>query len=204
VSQSMQFERLMNKTHLAYHQDGLLDLLIAWILFTFGVGEATHYTFRWLPLFLLPVILYWPIKRWLSIPRFGYVEFLSNRSQELLLRVVYPLAWLIGVPVILLTLIPMQQFNILWLTSVQHWLQASWTPIIGLAVVISLGLLGWSMKIPRLYAYGVLCLLIVLGSQLLRLPTFVLFAALTVVILIVGVVLLIRFLRNYPLMIEGK
>ena len=86
MSQSDELKKLSRKAYLSYHQDGLIDILIGLGVLGFGLMMLTDSVvfnmMAW-----MPIIFYVPLKNRITVPRFGYVQFTSERvkRQRLLL-----------------------------------------------------------------------------------------------------------------------
>jgi hypothetical protein len=76
--------------------------------------------------------------------------------------------------------------------------------VIGIAGMTLLALVAHISEIRRLYAYSTLFFTIFVGGYFLGIPFFYYLITLGAVILLSGVCLLIRFLREYPLPIGDK
>jgi hypothetical protein len=67
---------------------------------------------------------------------------------------------------------------------------------------IGFGLAGLISGIRRLYIYALLSVVITLSAHLLNLPIYVPFLVFSGIILTIGTILLVRFLRRYPIAME--
>ena len=70
------------KNYLFYFEDGILDIIAGLPVLSFGLGmvfDATLlFIFTW-----LPIILYWPVKQAITLPRMGYVKFSPERQRRI-------------------------------------------------------------------------------------------------------------------------
>jgi len=70
------------KTYLSYFDDGILDIVAGLPVLSFGLGmlfDATLlFIFTW-----LPIILFWPLKQAITLPRMGYVKFNPERRRKI-------------------------------------------------------------------------------------------------------------------------
>ncbi len=195
MSQDKQFKDLARKAYMSYHGDGIIDILIGTGIIGFGLmmltGNVVFNMLAW-----LPVLLYVPIKNRITVPRFGYVQFTSKekRNTQLFLGVfvgVLLFAFFLGLYVATAS------------GNMPQWLQ-------GLLQRFDLLLLGFLLALPmvigaaltglsRFYAYAGLVLLVIGTGIYLGIdaPYYVIFLGLC--ILTVGITLLVRFLRKYPL-----
>ncbi|MDX1416618.1 MAG: hypothetical protein R3293_20630 [Candidatus Promineifilaceae bacterium] len=195
MSQDKEFKELARKAYISYHQDGLIDILIGVGIIGFAfmmlTGNVVFNMLAW-----MPVLLYVPIKKRITIPRFGYVQFTSKEKRHVQL--------LIGLIVGIL-------FLAFFLGLYFFIASGSMPPaLFGLVQRYDLLLLGFLLAIPmilggaltglsRFYAYAVLTLVIIGTGIFLGIdaPYYVLLLGLA--ILMVGINLMIRFLRKYPL-----
>lgn len=211
MSQDASFKKLARSAYLSYHQDGLLDLLIGWVMVALGVCMATGWTGWWGVASWFALVLYVPLKRWITIPRFGYVEFAPNPRLEALKKIVYPLVFCIFMVILLLgarvpegaspparVWTPSDAWPLLR-TSFMPWLEESGTVLLGLGMLAVLGIVGLATEIRRMFVYALLSLVLMIGAQLLGLRTFIPLFALGGSILAVGGVMLARFVRRYPI-----
>jgi hypothetical protein len=189
------FLQLRRQAYLAYHQDGLIDLVLGLGIMGFGLmlltGNIVFHVLAW-----MPAIFYIPIKNYVTVPRFGYVEFDSARRTSNL-----KLAWVAGVAVLLLLL------------AADIWIAGDTMPpglqgllrrydmliIGGLLLALPLAILGAITGLRRLLLYA----LVLLGGILVGIrlevspPLYVI--GLGALFFASGFVLMVRFLRRYPL-----
>lgn len=70
------------KNYHFYFEDGILDIIAGLPVLSFGLGmvfDATLlFIFTW-----LPMILYWPAKQAITLPRMGYVKFSPERQRKI-------------------------------------------------------------------------------------------------------------------------
>lgn len=215
MSQDMQLKSLARRAYLFYHQDGLLDLLIGWIVLALGLSVVTAWS-GWGLLGWLPIAFYAPLKARITIPRLGYVEFSPTPSREIMRKIVYPAAFCLFMVILLLSAevpegasppaevwTPSEVWPSLR-TSLSPWLRENGAWLSGLVALIGFGVVGLAIEIRRMFVYALLGLIIMTGGQLLNLQTFILLFILAGSILSAGVVLLIRFLRKYPIVAEEE
>jgi hypothetical protein len=196
MSQSIDFKKLEQKAFLAYHQDGLVDLIIGMIILCLGVSEAIDSSSLNIIAILL-VISYLPLKRLITIPRLGYVKFNIQRG-----GVNTQLAGVVSMVFLLLALL-----GILGLVLFDRSLSSPFlirirsSPLLLYAILgfIGFGLAGIIIGLHRLLIYALLSLVMMIGGHLLNLPLSVALLLLGGVIFVVGAVLLIIFLRRYPI-----
>ncbi len=201
MSQSVDLRKLEQKVYLAYHQDGLLDLVIGTLILGMGLNEALG-TSVWGFMSILLIIAYVPLKRRITFPRLGYVKFNVNRGGVNML-----LAGGVSVAVLALFLVGMLMLitsdtssSLLLILSVRQ------APLLLYALLglIGFGLAGWVIGLRRLLVYALLSVVIMSAGHVLHLPLFAPFLLLAGAILVTGAVLLATFLQNFPVAEEEK
>ena len=198
MSQDKQFKQLERMAYLSYQQDGIIDLLVGWATLAFGLNIVMDSSI-WTFLGWMPIIFYVPIKNRITVPRLGYVKFDPNRGK--------PSKWTIGF--LILGFLTLSALGIvLFLLSnrppspVIDWIREYPLLFYGLLGLIGFGLAGVISGIRRFFLYALLSLLLMGGGQLLGVEEYIPFFLLGGSILVVGAVLLARFLRSYPIAIE--
>lgn len=195
MSQESNFKQLERKAFLSYHQDGLLDILISLYLIGFGIfiatGNVVFITIGW-----LPVMLFIPLKNKITVPRFGYVRFSSPRQSKyrLLLGIVVGVLFLAFFTGMFMFVgsgkMPaaaeafLKQYDMFMLCSIMS---------------ILLIIVGAFIGLSRFYIYaGMLFLSSAVGSYLWLNPAIYL-VGVGLIILLNGLLMLVRFIRKYPL-----
>jgi hypothetical protein len=191
MSQASDFKALTRRAYLAYHQDGIIDLMIGWMAFSFGVCLALKAPFNAL-LAWLPLLAYIPIKNALTVPRLGYGQFEQESEQIGRKRLDAILAVLLSVLILAIAGLVLAVPNEMAALGEDGIL--IYAAMVTLLLLIA-GLLG---GIRRLIAYGLLCILLAIACALASLPDTLMFIALGLVIMFVGVILLARFLHKFP------
>ena len=199
MSDNLKLKQLEKKAYTAYHQDGVLDIIIGLCLLGFGVRMATDS-----PAFLimswLPILFYLPLKNRITIPRFGYVRFNSERG----ITVKFSLAIAVGLVfvVFILGLIVFAGSQVLP-TSIKGWLKEYHMLLLGGFAAIAFAGAGFFTGINRFYSYAVLIIIIILTGIWLGLPAPIYVIGIGILILMVGLVLVYRFMQKYPIYGEG-
>jgi hypothetical protein len=195
------FGPLKRKVYLAYHQDGILDLVAGSVVLGFGTFMLTD-NIAFLMAGWFVMMMYVFLKNRITIPRFGYVRIDSEKKA--LIR-----SWLsvgIGVLVLLLFfLLPI--FLRASQTSPEtealmrryHMVPLS-TMLFGLPALVAAFFLG----LKRFYLYALLAIGLPLLGALLNIETYIPIVTTGAVIIIFGTSLLVKFLRKYPLNAEDK
>ena len=191
MSQASDFKALTRRAYLAYHQDGIIDLMIGWMAFSFGVCLALKAPFNAL-LAWLPLLAYIPIKNALTVPRLGYGQFEQESEQIGRKRLDAILAVLLSVLILAIAGL------VLAVPNEMAALGEDGILIYAAMVTLLLLIAGLLSGIRRLIAYGLLCILLATACALASLPDTLMFIALGLVIMFVGVILLAHFLHKFP------
>lgn len=196
MSQKSDLKDLAQRAYLSYHQDGVIDLLIGWMAFAFGLrlwlDAPAIALLAWLPL-----LSYVPIKNALTVPRLGYVQFGAEYGPRQRKRLGAILAGILGLLVLVIAVL------VLSAPSFLSGLGDNSLLIYGAVISILLLSGGLLSGIRRLAAYGLLSAVLTVAGILTGLPDYGLFIVLGLAIMLVGVILLVRFIRKYPLSQEG-
>ncbi len=194
-------KEIERKAYMSYHQDGLLDIVIAvYILgFSLGIWLDTAWDFGiglTLPAVLIAIVL--PVwiaaKRKITLPRIGYVNFGIRGTNKLF-------AIFLGLMVAGLgaffafTLAVSQGGSREWLDIIfQNGLL-----VLGIGSLAVCLLFGYSMGLKRLYAYGVISLTALVIGHFTGIFFAYILLALGSIVMGTGVTLLINFVKKYPL-----
>lgn len=203
MSQNIDLKQIERKAYLSYYQDGLLDIFLGLGILIFAIGMATDtatYVGGLLGALIIPS---WAAaKRFVTIPRLGVVKFGPERKirierEKRFFRIFLALTLLAGAAL----LIPLYAKGIPpWLHA---WLKKFIFAPMGLIGVVGLGFLAYWKQINRYYAYAVLVLVAVFVRPILNAPAPQYLISLGLIILLSGLAVLLRFLRNYPISAEG-
>ncbi len=192
MSQEQDFKKLQQKTYQSYHQDGLIDILIGLGFIGFGLNMAFDNSV-FIFLAWMPIIFYVPFKNRITVPRIGYVKFTSSNTRLAIAVAVLLLVFLIAIFLFLIT----GRDNVS--PQLSAWISQYY--LLPLAVIAGICFVGAALLtgITRLYAYAGLIIILFAGGIwfVVQPPFFVLITG--VVIEAVGIWMLVRFLRKYPL-----
>jgi hypothetical protein len=188
------FKDLRQKTYLAYHQDGIIDALVGLGIMGFGLNMAADNS-ALLVLSWIPIILYAPLKKLITVPRLGYVKFDDERTNSIrmilgILVGLTALAFFLGMFIFLR--------NDSLSVDASAWLKKYHMLLLGTFVALAFVIGGLLTGIKRLFVQAVLAELVLIGGIELGLqpPTYVLiWGGLT---FLIGAWLLVQFLRQYP------
>lgn len=197
MSPTAGLKQLERKAYLSYHQDGVIDIIVGLGTLAFGIYLAIDQLFFMLAAWLF-LIAYVPLKRWITVPRFGYIEFGPERTHSQRLRglisitflvILVALILLIGIPGVLPggVLIALRLYSEL---------------LFGIILAFLLFGAALMSEFKRFYAYAGLAVLLTAIAYWLALPAYGYTLALGGLILFSGLWMLARFLRRYPLVPE--
>jgi hypothetical protein len=192
MSQEKGFKKLQQKTYQDYHQDGLIDIIIGLGFIGFGLNMAfDNYAFLFMG--WLPIIFYVPYKNRLTVPRIGYVKFHASN------KIVYGL-------VITCLLVFMAGLFIFFISGpniiseeMQDWLRQYYMLIFGVVAALCFLGAGLLTRITRLYLYALSVLIIFAAGTWFDVHPAVYTISTGLLIETVGIWLMVRFLRKYPL-----
>ena len=199
MSQSADLQKLEQRAYLSYQQDGLLDLIIGFAIFALGLNEAMDTTI-WTYVTFMLIIAYVPLKKRITFSRIGYVEF-NVKRRGLNMFVVSAVVILVLVLLLvgmLVVLLPSSTSSSALLLGIQQ------SPLMLYALLgfLGFGLAGLISGIRRLYVYALLSVGITLSAHVLNLSIYVPFLVFSVIVLTIGTIFLVRFIRRYPIVME--
>ena len=187
-------KEIQRKVYMSFFQDGLWDIFLG--LFILGWGLAILTEAAYLPAISFTGLYFviWGIKKWVTYPRIGYVRFSATSRRRITARFV-----ILGTVVLLLGVMA----AVLWgIGTRPQWL-ADYFPLIfnGMLAAVVCFVAYWA-RVTRFYLHAAL---IFLGAVLhLWLGTRWEFGFIGAggIIVLIGLGILISFLRKYPKMIE--
>jgi hypothetical protein len=182
----------INAALLSYHQDGLLDLCMGFSLLTFGFAILTGNTWLGaiLPAALIPTWL--PIRNSFLHSRVGVEDLRSAGEGWRLMAMMgfFMLTMLGGVAAFAAI--------VLFSGWMRTWVSEYLMLLLGLGGAGMLVAIGFIMGAKRLYAYAALTMIIFAASYLLAAPLWLSLVALAVSMILIGSVVLVRFLSEHP------
>ena len=198
---TQEFGPLKRKVYLAYHQDGILDLVAGSVVLGFGLNMLTD-NIVFLIIGWLAIMLYVLIKQRVTVPRFGYVRFESREKT-------IQKAWIsVGIGVLFVAFFLMLNIFVsrqpaspetqAWIRR-YHMVPLS-AMLFGLPALVAAILLG----LKRFYLYALLVVGLPLVSAWLNVETYIPIMTTGAVMITIGAVLLVNFLQKYPLEAEGE
>jgi hypothetical protein len=210
MSQTINLKELERKAWRSVFQDGLWDIYLGLLLLAMAVWALLSdvgFSESWgmaifIGLEVLAMLVLWAGKKFITVPRMGRVKFGPKRKAKLSwVRVILFISVLVGAGVFGAAL-AMRTNRPEWLNGTFVF-PAAW--MANAMVVFSLG--AHFLDFSRLYLIGVMYALPVPLDIVFRQLTdidlsFIAFGAPAMVILIIGLVVFARFLREYPLPTE--
>ena len=178
---------LKKKAFLSFHNDGIFDILMGWVLVVTGVGLYLHNLSPISALIsLAPLFFYGLLKTKITLPRLGHAQFRTHRTLSV---------WLAGVVggFFLLAAIIFGFF----INSPSRFLGPIALALLGIAFTMVL-ISGFN----RILAYVILMPLYFIVGFGLRILTPVMIIATGVILMALGIRMLVKFLRTYPIQVE--
>lgn len=177
-------------------QDGLTDiawaclfLIFAWIPVLEAIGISRFYGY---PFVLVPALIVWLGKRYITVPRLGVVEFGSVRkTHRRYTAIIGIIALLLMLPLIIMMFTGRTPARPAWMT-----IGLIAAPAVAIGVVL--------LRFSRMYVYAMLFLFGIVASEFLRAyvdppyGSLVAFGIPGLIIAVYGFYLLFGFLKTYP------
>lgn len=203
MSTSMDLKEIERRAYLSYYGDGLLDIFVGLVIMSIPFHIVTDTV--WMSGIMIGILLpMWAVgKRFITIPRMGLVKFGSARTGSLVrmyAAVVVGLfiTFMAGIGVFLAakdTIPP-------WLDVTLGWLAENSLLALGFVSLAILSFGAAMSGINRLYGYGLLGLITLAAGHFLG-GSGALFTALWgALVILCGLFLLARFIRQYPVASE--
>jgi hypothetical protein len=211
MSETISLKELERKAYRSFFKDGLWDIYLGLLLLAMGGGPAllaVGASLVWaaiagLGLAALGMLIFFAGKRCLTVPRLGTVRFGPARKVgRKRAVVVFSASVLVGVVLFALSWTGIARIAVL---------EAIPLPALVFAAncIVVFGLAGYFLDFSRLYAYAVLYAAAFPLAAFLHGPARLpygwplAYSIASAPMLIIGLVLLLRFLREYPLATEA-
>lgn len=210
MSERLDLKQLERRAFRSTFQDGLLDLFIGVAVLAFamiplleGLGDFWS-AMAFLPVYGLAWLGYRAAKNGITLPRMGSIQPGPARREKVR-KVLAAIALAIGAIAVLgLVVIGLQRGG----AALSGWL---FPALLGLLALAGFSVAAHLLDLPRLYAYGILVgLAAPVGELLYRNAGAthhgwpITFGVAGGVILLIGLCLLVRFLRTCPVVREGE
>jgi hypothetical protein len=195
-------KEIERRVYTSYHQDGVIDVSIAFIVLTFGLVMAID--MAWMggilaALLVSDISLYAVTKKVFTVPRIGLVKFASYRVKALITIAlgVFSLSSLLG-------LVAFMQVEgggtPLWLSfAIENSML-----VVGMLAATFFSAVGYAFRIRRMYGYAFLTLTMFVIGYFLYFPLHYYLILLGALILVFGLAMLARFVRKHPLSAPDK
>ena len=191
------------RTYVSYHQDGLIDIFVGVYILLFGAGIFLRTVTDFSTWFIIPAIfpavmvpIWISFKRRITIPRIGYVKFGFRSGNKLM-------AVFLGLSVAGLGVFMIFGFGASsgqsWAATFRNLIFSYSMIIIGVGAAVISSLFAYTMGLKRLYGYGILTLVMFLAGHFLPIPFEYFLVTIGIAIIFYGLILLIRFIRKYPI-----
>jgi hypothetical protein len=208
MSRDINLKELERRAWRSVFQDGLWDIYLGLLLLAMAIGallsdagiaSETGSLLAHIGLVVLAMLGLWAGKRFITLPRLGRVKFGSKgkaRKKQAMLLLLF--SALVGAVLFVFIWLILRQGRTEGL-PLQLIVPIIWS--VNALVIFSLG--AYFLDYERLYLIGVMYAVAVPADRLLRELvgldlTFLAFGVPATVILIIGALILIRFLRDYP------
>lgn len=174
--------KLKNRAYLSFQGDGIIDILVGWMLTGIGLFLYTH-SYLTLLFGLTPIFFFKQLKVFITLPRQGHAKFRPKRT---------PSMWVTGsMGVILLFVAFIYGFILKGFVG----------PMVAIFGIAFLMILNSGFN--RIFFYALLVpLFFIAGLELKFLsPTITIAAGATVILY--GIWMLVKFIQNNPILDEG-
>ena len=192
MAERISLKEVERKAWTSYFEDGLWDIFLGTMLLIGGIRSLTDNV--WYTLLVLPLILVLPLgKKVITTSRLGRVKFGPARKRKLDKLTTGLIISVLAVFALLLLIRSGLSFRGIPIS-----------PIMAVWIAAFFGVLAHYLDFRRLYAYGLLYgLSEVIWGQFGKLIGATIQTISGIAILLIGIVVLMRFLRKYPLPAEG-
>lgn len=208
MNKNNSLREIEKKTYMSYHQDGLLDIFVGIYVLLFGVGISLMTMTDFSSWFIIPAIfpaimipIWISVKKRITMPRIGYVKFGVRGANKMM-------ALFLGLMVAGLGVFMVFGLGAFmgegWALTLRDFFISNSMLIIGIGSVAVSSLFAYTMGLKRLYGYGLLIFVLFFTGHFIAIPFEYLLLAIGFVIIVGGLVLLMRFIRKYPIMQGDK
>jgi hypothetical protein len=185
---NLNLEVMRKKIYKTYFSDGIWDIVLGMVYLIFGLGVLITQDI-W---YLFPILITLPLalKRSVSEPRVGTLQFKKSQKTRLLLLYFLFSFLVLGFVIFLGILNPSGDMVIRWLTINLFF-------IVGLIIAVILALVGWLFNFSRMYLYAILNLI---GFALIGKVTSVgvILTILGTIFTVIGLIVLRNFVKFHP------
>jgi MFS family permease len=196
MQQVNEFEQTVN---LVDNQDGVGDIFAGLIILSFGIGVLSE--IFWFGAILVPALfpVWQDVRKRLAARRLGHGETTPAQVNRAKIRLV--LMAVLGLGTLLLGLVFLVIFSQgSFLPGLRTWLQEYFGLAMGGVATFLLALVGAINRIGRFYFYAALALAVFIAGYFLNLGLGISMTLSGALIILVGLFVLIQFLREHPVL----
>ena len=193
MNNKINLKEIERKAYMSYHQDGLIDITIAFVILQFAtliVLEVPWLVPFWV---FVAVTLYAGVKKAVTIPRIGYVKLPQQRAKRINIGLM-----VLGLLFFVLGIVAFMQTAEAGTPSWLIVLIENYMLTLGVIVSALFLLAGYTFRTKRMYAYALLALVMFVAGHFIYFPLQYYLTALGSLILACGLFMMIRFVRKYP------
>ncbi|MDH4300300.1 MAG: hypothetical protein OEV57_02855 [Dehalococcoidia bacterium] len=194
MATDVNLKEIQRKVYMSFFQDGLWDIFLGLCVVEWGLGMFTDLAYLSGVFFIGTYFAVFGIKRWLTYPRIGYVRFSATRVREIKGRffILLTVTALLGVGV-----------SVLWgIGPRPQWL-VHYFPLMLNGMAAALVCFGaYWVRVNRFYLHAALIFLGAVFHLWLGIRWGFGFIGAGGIIVLIGLALLVSFLRKYPRMAE--
>ena len=196
MNDQLSLKDLERKAYISYHNDGLLDIFIGFVVICFALSIMFDFTAFAGIYSVLGITMMTLAKKRITVPRVGIVNFGSERRARMsrekrFFFFFFSATFLLGI-MLFVALIADKGM-------VRGFMSTFILAPIGIIGSVTFSVLAYWKELRRYYVYALLILLSVFGGPLLGIEAPYYFMAGGIMILMPGLVVLVRFLKKYPL-----
>ena len=201
MTKEVNLKEVERRAYMSYHQDGLMDIFAGLYVLGFGLGIFMQIIWDFSFGIILPAILITTVlpiwiaaKRKITMPRVGYVNFGIRGANKL--TAVFMGTMVAGLfAFFAFAFATSQNGSREWLDLIVQ----NGMLIVGFGSLAICALFGYTMGLKRLHAYGILAAFSLIIGQFLEIFFAYIILALGTTVVVVGIILLINFVKKYPL-----
>jgi TctA family transporter len=188
--EDINLKEIQRKVYLSFFQDGLWDIFLGLFILGWGLAILTDLAYLVGAFFIGIYFTIWGVKKWITYPRIGYAKFSETSRRRITARFV-----ILGTVVLLVGVM----MAVVWgIGARPQWL-ADYFPLVfnGILAAIVCFVAYWA-RANRFYLYAVLIFLGAVFYLWVGIPWEFGFIGAGGIIVLIGVGILINFLRRYP------
>ncbi|MCW4030798.1 MAG: hypothetical protein NWE80_00350, partial [Candidatus Bathyarchaeota archaeon] len=172
MNEKTSLREVEKKTYMSYHQDGLIDIFVGVYVLLFGLGILLRTVTDFSTWFVIPAIfpavmvpIWVSAKKRITMPRIGYVKFGGRGANKLM--AIFIAIMVAGLGAFMVFSFGSSQG---WALTIRNLIVSNGMIIIGIAAFAISSLFAYTMGLNRLYAYGVLAIMLFLAGRFIAFP----------------------------------